>query len=85
MRDPKADDAQRRFGRRGVARCILEAEARGDESYFESHPIASDFRAVTPRKRLNRWASERSTDSSGVKVFGLAVSSSDPKAAKWPK
>lgn len=81
----RADDDLRRHGRRGVARCILEAEARGDEGYFQTHPIAAEFRAVTPRSRLSRWASEQNpTTSTGVKVYGVAVDGRHPKAARWP-
>ena len=80
-----AEDDSRRHARRGVARAILEADARGDESYFETHEIAAEFRAVTPKKRLERWATEGNpTTSTGVKVFGVAVNP-HPKAAQWPR
>ena len=82
----RCDDDQRRYGRRGVARAVLEAEARGDEGYFQTHPTAADFRAVTPRKRLERWATEQNpTTSTGVKAIGMAIDESHPKAARWPR
>ena len=73
MGDRQADDDSRRYARRGVARCVLEAEANGDEEYFETHDVAAEFRATVPRKRLQRWASEGNpTTSTGVMVFGTA-------------
>jgi len=82
----RREDDSRRYGRRGVARAVLEAEARGDEGYFETHPIASEYRAVTPKRRLERWASEGNpTTSTGVKVSSMTIDDSHPKAARWPK
>ena len=81
----RVDDDSRRFARRGVARAVLEAEARGDEGYFQTHEIASEFRAVTPKKRLERWATEGNpTTSTGVMTFGMVINDSNPKAAQWP-
>ena len=76
----------RRHTRRGMARCILEAEARGDEGYFESHPIAAEHRGLVPKRRLERWATERNpTTGTGIMVFGMEVDVRHPKAATWPK
>ena len=84
-RHERQEDDSRRYGRRGVARAVLEAETRGDEGYFDTHPIASEFRAVTPKKRLARWATEGNpTTSTGVRVLGMAIDDSHPKAARWP-
>ena len=81
----RLEDDSRRHARRGVARAVLEAEARGDDHYFETHEIASEFRAVTPRKRLERWATEGNpATSTGIKVFGVAVGT-NRLAARWPR
>jgi len=53
----RSQDARLKYARRGLARCVLEAEARGDEGYFATHPMAANFR-MTDRRRLNGWARE---------------------------
>ena len=65
-------DATRRFTRRGVARAVLEALAKGDESYFETHEIAQEYRQTYGRRTLHRWATERSpTTGTGTTVVFL--------------
>ena len=85
-RQDRHEDDSRRHARRGVARAVLEAEARGDEGYFETHPIAADFRAVTPRTRLTRWASEQNpTTSTGVQVVGVGCAGCEGHGRHaWP-
>lgn len=51
------EDGVRRWTRRGVARAVIENN--GNESYFETHPIADDLRRSKSTAKIERLANER--------------------------
>ena len=79
-----ARDETRRWTRRGVARSVLEH--RDNAAYLDTHPIAAEMANTYGTKKVERWAKEQSFESAGSQgPMSMAIDTSHPHAAQWPR